>query len=153
MPYSPIKVANEFLRLAREASVSVTPLKLIKLVYIANGWSFVHFPESPLVNEQAQAWQYGPVMPSLYHSVKEYRSSPITSSIPGDSDPQELSQNAIDLIFAVFEIYGKLSGIQLSELTHQPGTPWSVTWNHAGKNALIPNDLVRDHYQAMSKAA
>jgi uncharacterized phage-associated protein len=152
MPYSAIKVANEILQLARMADPpqSVTPLKLLKLVYIAHGWS-LHFFERPLVNEPAQAWQYGPVVPSLYHAVKAYRASPIPCDIEGDSDPQELNRDDAQLIQAVFKSYGHLSGTQLSNMTHTPETPWSRAWNVHGRNAVIPDESIAQHYAALAQ--
>lgn len=145
MPYSAVKVANEFLRLAAQEQRPITPLQLIKLVYISHGWS-LGLLGSPLLNEQAQAWQYGPVIPSLYHAIKNYGASPISELIPGDSDPQVLSGQPTALINAVYNRYKHLSGTQLSGLTHMPNTPWSRIWDTHGKNAVIPDDIIRDHY-------
>lgn len=150
MPYSASKVANEILRLAREEGRTITPLQLIKLVYIAHGWSLVHMPDA-LVTEPAQAWQYGPVVPSLYQAVKGYRSDPIVNLLP-DADPQDLSAEARALIASVYKTYSRYSGTQLSNLTHQPGTPWSVTWENFGQNSVIRNELIRDHYQQLAAA-
>lgn len=148
MPYGAIKVANEFLRLAKEdkPSRAFTPLQLIKLVYIAHGWSLVHL-QQPLLNEPAQAWQYGPVVPSLYHAIKQHGAGPVRYPIEGDTDPQELSPEAREFIRAVYAAYGGYSGVQLSNMTHQPNTPWSKTWNGAGKNAIIPNSMIQEHYK------
>jgi uncharacterized phage-associated protein len=154
MPYSAIKVANEFLRLASADTPPrvFTPLQLIKLVYIAHGWSLVHL-QQPLLNEPAQAWQYGPVVPSLYHAIKQFGASPVQGAIGSDTDPQELSPEARDLIAAVYRSYGHLSGVQLSNMTHQPHTPWSQTWVSAGKNAVISNNVIQNHYRALAARA
>lgn len=154
MPYSAIKVANEFLRLSREDIPArvLTPLQLIKLVYIAHGFSLVYLKE-PLLAEPAQAWQYGPVVPSLYHSIKQFGAGPVTGPIAGDTDAQELSDESRRLISAVYKTYGHFSGVQLSNMTHQPNTPWSTTWNKAGKNAVIPNELIQTHYRELAARA
>jgi uncharacterized phage-associated protein len=155
MPFSAIKVANEFLRLAREDNPprSFTPLQLLKLVYIAHGFSLVYM-KSPLLSESPQAWQYGPVVPSLYYAIRQYGADAITASIGGDTDPQGLSEEAKSLIAAVYKQYGHLSGIQLSNMTHQQNTPWSQTWNEAGKNAVISNNVIQAHYkEIVSRAA
>lgn len=151
MPYSPIKVANEFLRVASgsEPSQRLTPLQLIKLVYIAHGWS-LHFYRRPLVNEPVQAWQYGPVIPTLYNAIKEYRASPVSARIAGDADPQQLDVEDQRLIEAVFRAYGHLSGTQLSNMTHVANSPWSSIWMSRGRNAVIPNDVIADHYSMLA---
>lgn len=154
MPYGAIKVANEFLRLGRmeQPPRALTPLQLIKLVYIAHGFSLVYLPE-PLLSEPPQAWQYGPVVPSLYHSIKQYGAGPITTQIEGDTDPQQLSDEARRLIKAVYDTYAHFSGTQLSNMTHQPNTPWSQTWTAAGKNAVIPNEIIQAHYRELAQRA
>lgn len=152
VPYSPLKLANYILEVAADDHPphSLTPLQLIKLVYIAHGWSFV-YGQGPLSSEPAEAWLYGPVMPSLYHAIKEYKSSPVHAGIDGDVDPQELSGSAKALLDAVYNSYKQLSGTQLSSMTHQDGTPWSETWGTAGRNATIPNKLIADHYKELAE--
>ncbi len=145
MPYSAAKVANQMLALARAKGAEISPLKLLKLVYIAHGWSFPYLRE-PLLAEPAQAWQYGPVVPSLYHAVSKFRAGPITELIP-DTDPQALSPQASALIENVYNTYSPYSAIQLSNMTHMPDTPWSEAWGTRGKNAVIPNDRIAAHYQ------
>jgi uncharacterized phage-associated protein len=152
MPFSPIKVANEFVRLAQQqGGPSLTPLQLIKLTYMAHGWSFV-FLEEPLLNEPVQAWQYGPVLPSLYYAVRHYRASPVADVVPGDSDPQPLSDRARELIAAVYQRYRHLSGTQLSAMTHMANTPWSQAWHERGQNSVIPNNAIADHYRERYQA-
>ena len=145
MPYSAAKVANRLIEIARTRGEQVSPLKLLKLVYIAHGWSFPFLPE-PLLIEPAQAWQYGPVVPSLYHAISRYRDGPVTELVP-DTDPQILTEQASALIQNVYDSYSRYSGIQLSNMTHMPNTPWSEAWNAGGRNALIPNDRIALHYQ------
>lgn len=150
MPYSAAKIANAFLDVARERGDELTPLKLLKLVYIAHGWAFPLLG-GPLINEPAQAWQYGPVVPSLYHSVSQYRAGPITQRVP-DFDPQALSAQARQHVHNVYETYGRYSGVQLSNLTHLPGTPWDEAWNQRGRNAMIQNDRIAHHYSELLQA-
>lgn len=145
MPYSAAKVANRMLEIARERGEDITPLKLLKLVYIAHGWSFPYLNE-PLLSEPAQAWQYGPVVPSLYHAVSRFRADPITELVV-DTDPQILSPQADALVRSVYDSYSRYSATQLSNMTHMPDTPWSEAWNLRGKNAVIPNDRIAAHYQ------
>ena len=151
MPHSAIKVANAFLALAGSARppIPMTPLKIIKLVYIANGWAHPLLG-TRLVREDAEAWTYGPVVPDLYHAVRRYRAAPIIGPIPGAEDADELTDREEQLVATVFNAYGMLSGTQLSALTHLPGTPWSITWaDGAGQNTVIPDELIASHYTAL----
>lgn len=75
-----LAVANYFIDLARKENRGLTQLGLMKRVYIAHGFSLAINKTSLLDNrfDKVEAWKYGPVIPSVYHSFKQYRSEPIT---------------------------------------------------------------------------
>ena len=52
----------------------------MKRVYIAHGFSLAINKESLLDKrfDKVEAWKYGPVIPSVYHSFKQYKADPIT---------------------------------------------------------------------------
>ena len=78
MSYSAKAIANYFLGLADAEKKPISHLKIQKLVYIAHGW-YLAIKGEPLVgDEYAEAWQYGPVFPSLYHEFKIHGSGHIT---------------------------------------------------------------------------
>ena len=79
MPYKPKDIADYFL-LKGADDANMTPMKLIKLVYIAHGWSLGLYNKT-LINEQPQAWKFGPVIPSLYDEFKEFGNKKIERSI------------------------------------------------------------------------
>lgn len=132
--FSAKSIANYFLELATASGQSISPMKLQKLVYYAHGW-YAGYTDRPLINEAVEAWQYGPVIPSLYHEFKRFGSGDIQckafeydalgvreASTPSDPDIRTFLQN-------IFNSYGKYSGIRLSEMTHAAGTPWDTTWS------------------------
>ena len=77
MPYDPKAIANYFLTVAAEHNESLDPMKIQKLVYFANGWHLA-VKGAPLINEQVEAWPYGPVIPSLYAAFRRFGDQPIT---------------------------------------------------------------------------
>lgn len=132
--FSAKSIANYFLELAKASGQPISPMKLQKLVYYAHGW-YAGYTDRPLINEAVEAWQYGPVIPSLYHEFKRFGSGTIEgkafeydalgvreASPPADPDIRTFLQN-------VFNSYGQYSGIRLSEMTHATGTPWDTTWS------------------------
>ncbi|KQH74402.1 Panacea domain-containing protein [Xylella fastidiosa] len=59
----------------------LTPLQVLKLVYLAHGWCLgVH--TQPLIDELVEAWRAGPLIRSLYNVIKQDRSSGITEWLP-----------------------------------------------------------------------
>ena len=151
MSYSPTTVANYFLYIGKDDQ-TMTPMKLIKLVYIAHGWN-LGLNNEELINENVQAWKYGTVIPSLYNQFRHFRSSKITE-IP-DTEPTEISTDDKKFLDKVYDIYKKYDGLQLSAKTHQPNTPWTITWNKlingsGNIDLTIPNDLIKNYYKQLA---
>ncbi len=147
-------IANMLLSLAKTKSDTVTPMQLMKLVYLCHGWMLgIHGRH--LVQEPIEAWLYGPVIRDLYHVIKDYKSSAITDELSVPSGEKEFSQTEKSLIAEVYEKYGMFTGPQLSALTHAKGSPWEITWTRSGMNSTISNDLIEEYYrkQAQQTAA
>lgn len=141
-------IANRFLDLAQGAGRTLTPMQILKLVYIAHGWMLGLYGRA-LINDEVQAWQYGPVIPRLYNVMRRFRSSPVEGPIPV-SVPETLTPNEDALVEQVFSKYGHLSGPALSRITHMENSPWSQTYISGEFGTPIPNDLIQDHYQRLS---
>jgi uncharacterized phage-associated protein len=151
--YNSFQIANYFIKSSQNTGVELTPMKLIKLCYIANGWHLGLFDDQ-LLDEITYAWKYGPVIDSIYKEFRKFGSSQI-QELYSDSEnnncyplPDEKIKPFLDKIW---EVYSKYDGIQLSVMTHQPNTPWDIIWNKKGgkkeKYAIIPNELIKSHYK------
>jgi uncharacterized phage-associated protein len=144
-------VANVFIRLAQAEGKPLTPMQIMKLVYIAHGWSLA-VRHRPLITDRIEAWKYGPVIPDLYQAVKEYGSAPVTVPVKaglfgGDAVPPDEEEQ--EFVERVYKLYRGFNGIQLSAMTHRPDTPWSQTWAPNLMNAEVSNDLIADHYRRL----
>ncbi len=162
MPYSAKSIANFFLELAQQEGSPVTPMKLQKLVYYAHGW-FAGHTGKPLIDETIEAWQYGPVIESLYHEFKRYGAQPIKSLAteldPADFElavvPSPSEESVRKFLTSVWTSYSKFTGIALSQMTHAAGSPWDIAWKDGGgiKGKDIPQELITSHFQdAVAKA-
>lgn len=150
-PYNPLTVANRFIALAERDGRRFTPMQLIKLAYIAHGFSLA-INRRPLLNESIEAWRYGPVVPSLYRRLKRYGSRGVDEVLPPaffGLRTEQLDEDDEKLVDAVFDKYGQLSGTQLSYLTHRPGTPWAENYEPDTYGAEIDDQQIRAHYQAL----
>ena len=157
MSESSIAVANYFIRRALDENKPVTAMQVLKLVYIAHGWYLALMEGRPLIKDDVEAWQYGPVIPVLYHEIKAFKGNPCDSLLSlydGKRDvyehPTVKNKIALLLLDAVWKKYGYRSGLNLSSLTHKAGTPWDQVWNKEGgstrRGAVIPNALIKKHY-------
>jgi uncharacterized phage-associated protein len=162
MKYPALLIANFFLQLAKEQGQPVTPMKLIKLIYFAHGWSLA-LRNQPLISENVEAWRYGPVIASVYHYFKKFGNEAITETAPdekfaiskikfnGDASTQRLLER-------IWEVHGQYTGVQLSNISHEEGSPWDIAWNKQnGKesnnhnNHIISNELMREFFANQAK--
>ena len=159
MLYSSQAIANRFLEISSAAKEPMDPMKIQKLVYFAHGWH-LGFEEGALSSELVQAWQWGPVFPELYHAVKGYGSGHIThplTAIEFDGSNYDLTQPTVynkkefeyELIDRIWEVYGNMSGPDLSQLTHQEDTPWrQIKERYPSKrHVVIPNSLIKEYFK------
>jgi uncharacterized phage-associated protein len=148
--HSSIAVANRFLELARERGKSLTPMQLLKLVYLAHGW-MLGLQGRPLISDHVEAWQYGPVIPKLYNAIRHFKSDPVTGLL--NARDTELDDVEADIVKQTFDVYGGKTGPALSRLTHMPGGPWDTVYERGSFGTDIPNDIIEDHYRQLAARA
>ena len=137
-------IADDILKLAKRRGVALTPMQLMKLVYISYGW-YLAMQDMKLFDDRIEAWKYGPVIPDLYQATKRFGREAIPHDLIADSD---LSRPDLETFLSgVVENYGKYSGIALSNLTHRDGTPWKQIFNPDFFDTEIPDELIREHYR------
>ncbi len=143
MMYTPAQVANTFIA-SFGAEHGISHMKLQKLVYCVHGWWLVYNQESLLL-EKPEIWKFGPVFPSLYHVLKVFGTSPIKEPVKtspfADTAPivSETDSNSKQLINWVWNRYGHLSAMALSDMTHKEGTAWRKVAE--AKNFRVPMGL------------
>ncbi|KAA6206042.1 MAG: DUF4065 domain-containing protein [Candidatus Tokpelaia sp.] len=148
-------IANYLLDEALKRNITdITPMKLLKLVFLAHGWSYA-FATVPLVRQQPQAWQYGPVYPEIYDAIRKYGSAIVTGRIENKETglPYEadLSAGQKDVVDKVLRTYGKRAAFELSNITHQPNSPWSRAIDSAGVYGVIPAEIMKTYYQNLAQ--
>lgn len=159
MAFSLKAVANEFIFLAGEDR-TLSPMKLQKLVYFAHGW-FLSITGKPLIKEEIQAWQFGPVIPSLYRELKRYGNEAVNEPLrqldPAtfrmetpriDKSKGEEALFALNVIHKVWDTYGDRSAIQLSNVTHMEGTPWFNTYVPGERSIPISNASIKEYFRS-----
>lgn len=158
MSYPAKAIANYFISksITDPKKSFLTPLKLIKLIYIAHGFYLALKGES-LIQEPVEAWQYGPVVRSIYAEFKKYGNGSITQLAEIDKD-QEIPQDdkyTLSFLDNIWSKYGDFDGIELSAWSHEEYSPWHDTWiNKKGrfsKSTSIENDLIRDYFKTILK--
>lgn len=121
----------------------MSTMKLQKLCYYAQAWSLV-WDDTPLFDEDFEAWANGPVCPPLFFYSQGEFSIP-AEKMKGDSN--RLDENQKDTINKVLDYYGDKNAQWLSQLTHMEG-PWQDA--RKGIPAGTPcNELITKESMAM----
>lgn len=122
-----------------QKGLSVSPLKLQKILYYEQAWYMVFFNKQHLFEDVPEAWVNGPVYRSVYDKYKgktAYMNSDLNVSafLEGEPGKEEaikklaksmnLQSNEIDFLESVFNTYGTKSQGQLVYLTHAE-KPWA----------------------------
>lgn len=138
---SAVNVAKYFLSVIDvEAEEVITPLKLQKMMYYAQGW-LLALNNEVFFDEEFQAWVHGPVIPELYYQYKEYGFNTIPKVEKFDSTVYNVAQlSVLDMVkFA----YGRYDGKYLEELTHGE-SPWKEARGKCKANEICTRIISRD---------
>ena len=115
-----MRVAEYIITKSYENRTPVSNLKLQKLLYFVQGQAIKVYGERAFT-ERIEAWDYGPVVRSVYLKFRIFGAGPICREYPIVS----LTDETKDLIDEVINKYNGSSAWDLVQLTHTKGTPWS----------------------------
>ena len=143
MAYKALDIANKIIsKTDLEHGDTISNLKLQKMMYYQQGFHLAYFG-TPLFDEDIVAWQYGPVVPSIYQEYKSFESNSISTSKEGIS----LSDDEEELFNNVYEEYNQFSAVALMKMTHEE-TPWKTT----EINSVISRDKMAAFFKTQIEA-
>lgn len=139
--YNATSIANFFIRKGIEERKLVDQMKVQKLVYFAHGW-YLAITNKPLISEAVEAWRFGPVIPSLYHSLKHSGNQAINHIIDEQADSKLDNDSELNAyLTGVWNLYAPFSGIQLSNMTHEEETPWAKISKEFNNQIPVDKDI------------
>jgi uncharacterized phage-associated protein len=153
--YRATVISNYFVEKGFQSGCSLTPMQINKLTSISHGY-FLALTGQPLIGDPVEAWEYGPVVRSVYERYRLHGRYPVHAvSFQSELECQQFQAlqddlNAQHVLEGVWMGYGAMTGFQLSEISHEPGTPWFAVWHEQDgkkhKNTVIPDALIQDYY-------
>lgn len=149
MRYPSLKIANYFISKAIDEDKPLTPMQILKLVYIAHGWTLGLIGQ-PLIDDKVYAWKYGPVIPAIYHAFKARGARPVTNTLLG-YQLDDFDENVLTILNFVWQSYGHMDGPLLSALTHADETPWSKCYIPNNYDIEIKDDCIKAHYELLKE--
>ena len=121
----------------QQMGVSISPLKLQKLLYYIQAWHLVYFDKQTLFGEEPEAWVNGPVYRDVYDQYRDLgiynqitpkyfglTEATISSEVESLHNGMHLTQRQWDFLEAVYNYYGMMDHDRLVMLTHSE-KPWN----------------------------
>jgi uncharacterized phage-associated protein len=148
--YTALTVAHWFINRNRETeddmgAEKMTLLKLLKLLYYAEGCHLAIYKGKSLFGEDIMAWEHGPVVVEVYQA---YSGDPynLPLSEADIADACHVGKEDQDLLEQVFQVFGQYSAWALRNKTHSE-TPWlEATGNGQHLGTAISRKTMEDYF-------
>ncbi|MGB8194071.1 MAG: type II toxin-antitoxin system antitoxin SocA domain-containing protein [Chitinophagaceae bacterium] len=147
MPYPASTIAYAIVKRAELQDQFVTQMKLQKMVYFAHGYHLAKYDE-PLIQEEFEAWKFGPVVYSLYNQFASFGIDliKVKENKKISKELERLNESAKDAIEYTWEATRHLSAYTLSNWTHEHGSPWDRVYRPGGWPLPIDNAFIKGYF-------
>jgi uncharacterized phage-associated protein len=137
-PHTASEIAEYIVRLATAHGDDISPMKLQKILYYAQG-AFLALKGEPIFDDEMHALPHGPVVLSVYEEYKKFGDKPIDRKTCDNADLSDVEKTALN------ELYKKYRSFTASELRNKTHgeTPWADTQ----KNHVISKDRIKVYFK------
>ncbi|KRK88286.1 type II TA system antitoxin MqsA family protein [Lentilactobacillus sunkii] len=139
------RVTNYFDAKSDENIENLTQMKVVKLLYFAFG-RYAAKTHGKLFNSPIVAMPYGPVVEEVHQAFNGHRdiiSVGLTKRAFDDYNLIQKDSEISDLLTDILNDYGDKTAAGLSKITHQTGSPWSLTGSGVINPTLIAETFIR----------
>jgi uncharacterized phage-associated protein len=112
-------------------SNDLTNLKLQKILFYTQA-SYLKKTGGLLFDEAVEAWEYGPVVCSVYHWLKGCGAYPI-AAFDLELDDSTITEKEEKELSSIWDEYSKYSAAFLVEKTHETNSPWHIAFHRTNK--------------------
>ena len=127
------------------SSWSITNLRLQKILYIAHMFYLGNHDGDALVHGNFEAWDLGPVHPTLYHKVKIYGAGPIGNIFRRVDDVEDESLRKV--IASSVDDLSDFTDADLVGITHWDKGAWAKHYRPGVKGIEIPNSDILEEFE------
>lgn len=125
---------------------SLSNLEMQKICYISE-MIFLGRTAAPLIFEDWQAWNYGPVQPDLYHKVKVFGNGHVKDIF--HAHPLNPGTPEYDALKYAFSSMRAMTPGQMVSVTHRPNGAWAKHYKSSAKGVRIPKHDIADEYKKL----
>lgn len=131
---------------------SIQSIKLQKLCYYTQAWSYAMREDKPFFDGKFEAWVHGPVNRELWGRCKDIAYRDITVEDIERKNRETFPDEDVEFLENIWETYGDFSGYQLEALTHQE-KPWleqrKGLSTYEPSTKIINTNTMRDYYRSL----
>lgn len=143
MTYSAIEIAKYIISYCIKNNMPISNLKLQKILYFVQA-EFLVTKNKPCFYEDIEAWDFGPVIPVVYHKYEIFGSANFPYNI--DCTINTIIANKdIELINEIIDITAPYSSPQLVSVT-QKQSPWLQAYYTLTHNHIISNESIKEFF-------
>lgn len=143
--YDAIEIAKFIIYYCIVRNIPLSNLKLQKLLYFVQAFYLVKFGKS-CFKDEIQAWDFGPVVPSVYHVFKQFGAGNIPYVVPNIYDVRDrISKYDQKSILTVLNVFAKYSASDLVKITHRQ-KPWKDVYKPNHHNIIITPESIKEYF-------
>lgn len=132
-----------------ERTGRISAWKLQKLCYYSQAWALA-WTEKPLFNDDFEAWENGPVCPTLFHAYKGKFYVEAADFPNGNSE--DLSEDEKETVDVILNDYGSFEPYYLREMIHTE-KPWLEARDKSSESdsggSVITKEAMGDYYGSL----
>jgi len=142
--YSAKEISKFIIKLANKRNILITPLKLQKLLYFAQGYNLVLY-NKPLFKETIERWGHGPVVPEVYQQYKGHERNPLNETI--ENQHFQIEKKIRQVLEITLNKKGCYTAEDLIDITHE-----HEIWKQKSKNAIMTKAEIKQFFHSGKKA-
>ena len=151
--YNPIYIVNSILLYFQERNKYITPMKLQKIFYLVCRLYLFKY-ETWLISNEFKTYSMGPINEVIEKELLDVDSEIEDVLVDDDNQKCYISSKELNLVLKeVIEEYGDKTDNQLSNLTHQPDSPWTVIFKERGLNEIIPIETIYEQIKLQNTSS
>lgn len=143
MSYSALDVSEYIIYYIQSTGGIISPLKLQKILYFVQA-DFLVSAGKPCFSDEIFAYDYGPVIPSVYHKYKIYGGGFIPCRY---SDSFIITKADKERINEMVNLCQPYSATELTAIIHQQA-PWKNNY-HSESHAVIPKAEIEEYFRSI----
>lgn len=150
MSHTPLPPFDAAKTIGEISAWQLSNLQMQKILYVAQMFYMGQNNGQLLINAFFEAWDYGPVLPVLYHEFKYFGNRPVAEHSLEEyecaTDP-----NQRGFLQETVSTLGRFGASALIAVTHKENGAWRKHYKQGVRGIVIPNEDILEEYTQLIK--